>query len=174
MENASRALLIAAGMIMGILVLSLGVYLAVVFSNYSATTQAQLDQRRMTAFNDKYMKYDGRTDLSIQDVITVRNYALENNINETNGSYDKQPGAGDYSALIDVYLAPSKVLAEQERDQDFIVTDENNKDTISLLQAEINARNAAGSGGDATMYTCEVHLNNTTSRVSKIYFYETP
>jgi len=79
MENASHALLIAAGVLVGIIILSLGIYLFQVFGGYAETTQQQMSATDIAQFNDKFLKYNGLTNLTIQDVITVKNYALEHN-----------------------------------------------------------------------------------------------
>lgn len=79
MENASKALMIAAGVLIGVLILSLGVYLITTFGQYSAKIQAQNEQNRLNEFNSQFTIYEGREDLTIYDVITVANYAKENN-----------------------------------------------------------------------------------------------
>lgn len=58
MENASKALIIAAAVLITILVISLGVY---VFNYYSqkVETQSNLDEQEISAFNNQILDYLG-------------------------------------------------------------------------------------------------------------------
>ena len=71
MENASKALLMAAGILMGILVLSLIVYIYATFSDNTQKNIKQMELNYLTAFNSKYLSYDGREDLTYYDIANV-------------------------------------------------------------------------------------------------------
>lgn len=77
MENASKALLMAGGVLIGILILALMVTLfasAKSLSNgYETTKQSETIQQ----FNVNFTKYVGK-DLTIHQVVTICNFALEN------------------------------------------------------------------------------------------------
>lgn len=79
MENASKALLMAAGVLIGVLIISLAVYLFIDFGTTSAEVNQQNVNQQLVQFNSKFTSYEGREDLSIYDVITVGGYAQENN-----------------------------------------------------------------------------------------------
>ncbi len=79
MENASKALIMAAGVLIGILILSLGVYLFTSFGNTSVQVQAENEANELNKFNSQFTVYQGRKDLTIYDILTVANYASENN-----------------------------------------------------------------------------------------------
>lgn len=79
MENASKALLMAAGVLIGIMVLSLAVYLATSFSQLYADVNEKNVQQQLVQFNTRYTAYEYRTDLTIYDILTVVGYAKENN-----------------------------------------------------------------------------------------------
>ncbi len=85
MENAVRALYIAAGVLIGIMILSLAV---VIFSNlqsYVETSNEEIRFNEITRFNAKFTKYINYTegkkqfDLTIQDIVTVASVAYESN-----------------------------------------------------------------------------------------------
>ncbi|MCI8383632.1 MAG: hypothetical protein HFJ33_01995 [Clostridia bacterium] len=80
MENASKALLMAAGVLIGMLVLSLAVYLFVTFGTQSATIHKQQAMQQLEQFNTQFTSYIGRQDITIYDIVTVANLATENNI----------------------------------------------------------------------------------------------
>ena len=94
MENASKALLIAGGVLIGVLIISLAVYLFADFGSKSASINAQNSQKQLSAFNSKFTSYQNFKDqselagtkteneiwkITIYDIITVKGYALENN-----------------------------------------------------------------------------------------------
>lgn len=95
MENASKAMFIAAGVLIGIMILSLAVYLIITFGSTSAeiAKQKQLDQ--INQFNSQFTVYDGRKNLTIHEVITLANLATQSNIN-----YDLDSSArGDKASM---------------------------------------------------------------------------
>lgn len=79
MENASNALLIAGGVLIGILILSLAVYLFTSFGTTSAEINQRNARQQIVEFNTQYTVYANREDLTIYDIITVANMANQNN-----------------------------------------------------------------------------------------------
>lgn len=79
MENASKALIMACGVLIGVLLLSLAAYLFVDFGSTAAKINEQNAQQRVVEFNSRFTSYENRTGLTIYDVITVLGYAQENN-----------------------------------------------------------------------------------------------
>ena len=80
MENASNALLIAGGVLIGMLILSLAVYLFVDFGSTSADINQRTAEQQLTQFNSKFTVYESKENKwTIYDIITVAGYAHENN-----------------------------------------------------------------------------------------------
>lgn len=79
MENASKALLMAAGVLMGILILSLAIYLFVSFAMTSAEMHGTIENNRLSEFNSQFTSYEAKDNITIYDVITIVNLAKENN-----------------------------------------------------------------------------------------------
>lgn len=85
MENASKALIMAGGVLIGVLILSLAVYLFADFGSTSAEVTKQNEQKQITEFNSKFTAYEGYKDkdgnwsITIYDIITLAGYAKENN-----------------------------------------------------------------------------------------------
>lgn len=80
MENASKALLMAAGVLIGMLVISLAVYLFVSFGMASAQIHKEQEQKQLEQFNTQFFSYESKEENTIYDVVTVANLATENNI----------------------------------------------------------------------------------------------
>ena len=60
MENASKALIMAGGILVGVLVLSLMVYLFADFGSTSAQINAQNKQNQLSQFNSKFTAYEDK------------------------------------------------------------------------------------------------------------------
>ena len=79
MENASKALLMAAGVLIGLLVLSLMVYLFASFASTSAEMHQENKKIQIDQFNSQFVTYEGKESVNIYDIVTVANLATENN-----------------------------------------------------------------------------------------------
>lgn len=101
MENASRALIMAAGVLVGVLLLSLAVYLFTIFGNFGSEMTTQMNEKNLSEFNAQFTKYESYQDENgkwqnlcrAQDVVTIANLAKENNdqynytVNDMNTGY---------------------------------------------------------------------------------------
>ncbi len=98
MENASKALMMAAGVLIGIMILSIAVTLFVSFSNFGRNTYKQVEDAKINEWNSTYLKYYGTIteeitkngkieDVTVpipvtaHEIISVVNSANQNNIN---------------------------------------------------------------------------------------------
>lgn len=86
MENATKALLMAGGVLIGLMIISLAVSLYSSLRGYVEEMNEELSSTEMVQFNEKYLKYINCNDegeiqfkLTIQDVVTAANTAFENN-----------------------------------------------------------------------------------------------
>lgn len=148
MENATNALMIAAGVLIGVLIISLGVTLFMTLGGFSADTQKEIDERAIWQFNEEFLKYDGRTDLTIQDVITARNKALE--INQSYENYNvSRTKATESSYYVDVFFKDES-----------LTTTIFNKDLKYLLDEYIERKDIK----------CTVTISPVTARVYKLVF----
>ena len=81
MENASKALIMAAGVLLGVMVISLGTYLFSVFGGSSREISGQIEQNKISEFIVQFTKYLGIETLRVHDVVNIANLAMENNKN---------------------------------------------------------------------------------------------
>lgn len=89
MENASKALIIAAEVLIGVMIIALGVYLFNVMGQYSQDTTSQMEETQIAQFNNQFLKYYGTVTnssgvnepikLTIHDVIGIANLARTSN-----------------------------------------------------------------------------------------------
>lgn len=74
MENASKALLMAAGVLMTVLVLTLGLYLYASFSDSSKQMQDKISEANLDEFNNQFLSYTG-INPTIYDILNLVNLA---------------------------------------------------------------------------------------------------
>ena len=79
MENASKALLMAAEVLIAMMIVSLGVYVFYTYSQTSREIHDKKAEQQLVEFNAKYTKYVDQTTLTIYDVRTIANYAKKDN-----------------------------------------------------------------------------------------------
>lgn len=165
MENASKALIMAASILIGIIILSLAVYLFVTFGYSSAKMYQEIETARLDEFNTQFTSYENKNDTTIYDIISVVNLAKENNkyynLDEqgNNNFYINIEAKGIGAENIKDYALEKK---DDNILNNYIEKDQNNMDKVT-----------DDSGTEYTVmptYTCKVTINETTNRVSKVSF----
>lgn len=151
MENASKALIMAAGILIGILVISLGVFLFFDFASTSTTLHDQIRQEQIDQFNAQFTSYEAKDDNTIYDILTLVNLAKNNN-----NYYElEEPKEGNY------YISISK-------------TNKLNLEKLSenqlngLLKEDVSKQRE----GKLPIYTCEVEISQITGIVNSVMFTE--
>lgn len=153
MENASKALLMAAGVLIGILILSLAVYLFVSFGSTSAELHKQNEAQQIAQFNSQFTSYEGKEGLTIYDVITVANLATESNI------YYEFPKRNSMATGTDNYISVIYNGVPIEKGYDYHGNINYNDYIKNDLRDE-----------DLQEYTCKVNISQTTQRVYQVIF----
>lgn len=178
MENASKALLIAGGVLIAILVMTVGVYFSRMIADHSARVYAQLEESRRTEFNQKFLNYDvnhrkedgsSNTDLNIQDVVTIVNLArnsnqynqLENIIPPTDPINDKSL----YVTVSCVGVSDGKlILLNNNTRKNLERLNEN--DLNSILEKEL--KDMPQDDRNRIKYSCTVKINKNTGYVNYV------
>lgn len=79
MENASKALIISGGILISILVMSIGVYLFVSYRESSSTIQQTMQASQLQEFNVNFTTFEGRSEITIQEIATLVNFVKQYN-----------------------------------------------------------------------------------------------
>lgn len=117
MENASKALIMAGGILIGVLIMSLAVYLFVDFGSTSAQINNQNTQKQLAEFNSKFTSYEnykdslGNWNINIYNIITLAGYA-----NENNKYYGLTSSDVDNENYIDIKIGNKSILDSSETD----------------------------------------------------------
>lgn len=167
MENASRALIMAASVLLGIMIISVGVALFNTFSEFSRDTLEKVDEKKITEWNNNYLKYYGNIttekngkeiskpiEVTAHDIVSVANLAKQNNENyelQNQNSYNEN-----------TYYVQVKV--EKERNFEKKSEQDKNKFLQENSLTEVN---------ETKYYKCtEVKISEVTNRVIYIEFIE--
>lgn len=79
MENASKALIMAGSMLIGVIIISIGVYIFTTFGGSSKNIQEQVDNRVLAEFNNNFEKFLGSDECTIHDIVNTISFAKKNN-----------------------------------------------------------------------------------------------
>ena len=82
MENASKALIMAAGILVGMLILALMVTLFASAGNLNKSYDQSREASKVQQFNVNFIKYIEK-DLTIHDVLTIYNFAKQSGIQDS-------------------------------------------------------------------------------------------
>lgn len=191
MENASKALLMAAGILMGILVLSLIVYIYATFSDSTQKNIKQMELNSLTAFNSKYLSYDGREDLTYYDIANVATMARNDNKNNEEQVYvllmreKMMPGATPNegnSPESDGHLSNLNISSKYYDNfinrinnvEDFDDSSDGSSSKSKIMEDVSTIDPATGETKPARVlvkYKCVVKISEETGRVNEVNFY---
>lgn len=172
MENASKALLIAASLFFAIMILSLLVMLYNQISSlYNQQSQQKIEQQ-LIEFNKKFENYDQR-EIRGSDLVSIMNMIIDYNTREANGK--------EYPRLdLEIYLGTADNLKEYSYDgTNYLITssniDENQISVFSTTTSNlINNLSTAGINNvtesklQQLAANIRVVLNSDTDKINQI------
>lgn len=152
MENASKALIMAATVLMGIMIISLGVYLFSVFGGTSKEISDRLSENQILEFNSQFTKYEGREDIRAHEVVSISNLAIKNN-----KQYEVSPTQAHYITIILKNTSgynSNNFETKSDEYSNFIKDYSLESDNVTIVN-----------------FRCtEVHISNETRLVDKVVF----
>ena len=124
MENASKALLMAASILLGVMIITVGVALFNSFGSFSSDIAKGIEKKKIQQFNVQFLKYYGdvynedtqqteKIKLTAHDVVSLTNLAQKNNI-----EYDLQdePTKSEHTNYVQINLDKNKNLEKSSED----------------------------------------------------------
>ena len=177
MENASKALIMAATVLLGVMIISVGVTLYKTFSSFSAETAKQMQDKQTAEWNNNYLKYYGSQTyydssknkdvtepikVTAHDIITIINNARQNNIKYFGENTSEWPISNleqYYYVRVDIQNNTNAEKWDENKKMDFV---KNN----SLIGDNAN-------GYETKYYKCtKAEISDITKRVYYIVFKE--
>ena len=160
MENASKALLMAATILISVMLVSLATYLFATFGNYSKNINDNINQKTKQEFNAQFTKYETSETgepCTVYDIVTIIN--LAKNCNDQYEEY--QIGRindfrNDSNSYIYVTVNGESTITEVSNTND--------------LNSFISQHNTTTDGKYNDKYNCNVNISNQTGLVKSIIF----
>lgn len=155
MENASKALMMAASVLIGIMIISLAVYLFTTFGASSKQLHEEIETNRLNEFNTQFTLYENKNDTTIYDIVSVANLAKENN------SYYELSAPAKENFYVTVKINNESVERKNKDELDKLIKEE---EMIDVTDKD-NTRYKT-----LPTYNCGVTINEVTKRVSEVRF----
>ena len=164
MENASKALIIAGEVLIGIMILSLASYLILSFGNYSRNLNERISESEITQFNVRFTNLAYRANISSQDIASIVNFAKQSNTR-----YEASPGDDFYT---DVLIDGTSVISN---DINEFLTNNGNSTYYYCNLTNVRIDNINDSAAEVTITASttenDITFNPRTGLVTRIVFH---
>lgn len=161
MENASKALLMAATILISVMLVSLATYLFATFGNYSKNINDNINQKTKQEFNAQFTKYETSETgepCTVYDIVTIIN--LAKNCNDQYEEYSGGRQTTNWNANSTAYIFVD-IIGEPNI---------NEISTTNVLNNFINSHNSTNNGDYIDKYNCTVSISDKTGLVKSIKF----
>ena len=177
MENASKALIMAATVLLGVMIISIGVALFNTFVEFSKDTIEKMDEKKLAEWNNNYFKYYGTVitekenkttinpiQVTAHDIISVVNLAKQNN-EKYELTESSRGDANTYYVQVILEGKPIETWTEEEKN-DFL------KDNSIVIKTDSETGKVITT--ETKYYKCskEPVVSSITKRVMTIEFVE--
>lgn len=163
MENASKALIMAAEVLIAMVILSLAMYLVITFGNFSQQVHEQNAEIELTKFNSQFTQFEAMDTVTIYDIVTVANYARENNQRyelELNKNVTESNMKSTYYVKVNLKTKTG--------------TQKNNLETLEQKELDKllsnDYKNMSNGNSNLPIYKCTTTTSDITGRVYIVYF----
>lgn len=158
MENVSKALIIAGEVLIAVLVLSLTMVVIIKFGKFSANTNKRLSEDELNNFNNKFYAFNGRINITADEIASLINYAKENNDSYDIGLTNKQKAE---------YYVDVKILDDGNYNGSFFdLLSKKNGDDISKADFK-DAINDFLKANNNNLFYCNADVKNVNRNVNR-------
>lgn len=172
MENASKALIMAAEILIGVMIISIAVYLFNIMGQYSSETTSQIEDAQLAQFNNQFLKFYGTTtneageiesiSVTIHDIMSLANLAKK--VNEENGFTEIEPiSDSSYYIQIDLQIGHTTYSNLEMKTQN---------ELIQILKNNTNTTDSENNAQTKYFYCTDCTLGEITKRVNYMKFVE--
>lgn len=158
MENSAKALEIAAVVLVTVTLLSLAAYLFVSTGISSGRFYDKIEENQTNQYNSNFLKYDGLETCTAHDIVTVANFAKDNNQKYELGVDNANPNTYYITVMV-------KEKNGSTYDHFELFTEDNYLDFISDSLVNDNDNHRV-----QKKYQCVARISETTKRVYRMEF----
>lgn len=165
MENASKALIMAAEILIGVMIISFGVYIFNMFGKYSEERHNEIEELQIAEFNDRFYKFYGTTlnsagvsrpiECTIHDIVSLANFAQKYNL-ENSLIEEKIQGNNSYKKIDGVTTTNSLYIQIDLRGESENLELKSNSYLVNLIKENDLKEDAQGKKTETKYYKCTV------------------
>lgn len=171
MENSSKALMMAAEVLIGVMIISVGVYLFHIFANYSQENYKRMEDTQIAEFNQQFIKFYGKNEnraieCTIHNIVGIANLAKQCNYQN---NVENESGASEATSYIQVKLRINSSTYGRYTNNNL----EKCSDTelTNLIKKYDLAVDINGNKTEVLYFNCVNYtINSTTKKVNSIQF----
>lgn len=130
MENASKALLMAGGVLIGLIIIGAFVLMMSTLTDYQDKSDQKVADKQVVEFNNQFTTYD-RTNLRGNDMVSLMNRVVDYNKNNTSQGFTEMK--------ITINMNGQRTNLKYGSTNIFIMQDEYNEDNISNIVGTPNS-----------------------------------
>ncbi len=167
-ENASQSILMVGGILLAISVLSFFVYAIATFGGFANNMNAQIEGSEIQKYNQHFFQFDGRCNVTFQDVISTVNFVKDWNDQNVYSFDQVVANSVEYSANVYVVNSKGNTISVFGNDANSWIK----KDTYSDNQKVKDVLNKLLSTPEYAdyYYAVDVKTVDITSNVEKNYY----
>lgn len=161
MENATKALIMAAEILVGVMIISIAVYLFKTFADYSADNYQKIEDTQIAEFNDKFTRFYGNKDkdgkmvpieCTIHDIVGLANLAQKYNL-ENELIQSKKRGYDIYEIISGITMENS-LYVQVDLGSIKNLELKSNEYLVKLIKENDLVKDASGKKSDVKYYKC--------------------
>lgn len=182
MENASKALIMAAEILIGIMIISLGVYIFNMFAEFSQQRYQEIEDTQIAEFNERFYKYYGtKTDdagnvvpieCTIHDIVSLANFAQKHNL-ENDLIESQSSGTDSYKIKTGVNTTTSLYVQIELKGKTTNLELKSNSYLVDLIKQNDLQEDDLGKKTETKYYKCTAcEPRGSNERVNYIKFEE--
>lgn len=183
MENASKALIMAGEILIGIIVLGILAFVIVSFGRYSSDMHKRIANQEVYKFNSNFLSYSGRVDITSQEIATIINFAKRENDNNNLSRNNSE----NNEAYIDIIIDNKSFFKDNKyikKDSDYDIATSFNKcvnefirnNNLKYFRCQANVKKITNVNGVLEIETDDKYNDNddigynTFNKINKIVF----
>lgn len=161
----------AAEVLVGVMIISVGVYLFQTFANYSQENYQKMEDTQIAEFNQQFIKFYGKNEdraveCTIHDIVGIANLAKQYNYQN---NVEDESGASEATSYIQVKLKVNNSIYGNYTNNNLEKCTEG--ELTNLIKKYDLAVDINGNKTEVLYFNCVNYtINNTTRRVNSIQF----
>lgn len=166
-DNASNALLMAGGVLISVIIITIGVVIFQASAQFARNYEVEREQIELASFNSQFEKYDKKKGgLTLHDIIAVANLAREiNNVNNIPLTFDTYKNS--HAIRITLKVDGNEKNMESLQNREARTDEEKISDLIFILEDDSLRMN----GSEIQEYKCtDIHYSTNSGKVDRMIF----